>query len=244
MNIKISLIFLFSIFFSFNSLAENKKTYIIGVEDYISYPYQTSVNGNYYGIYREILDEFAKSENIKFIYEPYKIKDLYTNLYTERIDFKFPDNPVWRSPQKEKFKIIYTDFLGHYIDAIFVRKEDLNKNLNELEKFGVAEDIILWTLINKNKEGKVNIVHAKNCAELLSMLERKEINGIFCNYSVMKYLLKDSALQNEIVINLDLPFIDNYYYISTISHPDIVKKFNIWISKNREFINKKINEFK
>lgn len=242
---KITLLVFLIFFNSLNAIASPKKIeYTVGVEDYVRYPFQTVENGRYYGVFRDILDKFAESERIKFIYKPYKVKELYQNFYTKKFDFKFPDNPVWRSPQKEKYPIIYSNFLTHYIDAIFVRKSDYGKVINELKTFGIVDDIILWVLKTKEQRAKIELKRANSCAELLVMLNRGEVNGIFCNYDVMKYLLKNSAVEDDIIINLDLPFIDNYFYLSTIMHPEIIKKFNLWISQNREFIDRKLHEFK
>jgi polar amino acid transport system substrate-binding protein len=237
---------LFLIIFSIsNSYANTKKIeYTVGVEDYVRYPFQTVENGKYYGVYRDILDKFAETEGIKFIYKPYKVKELYKNFYEKKFDFKFPDNPVWRAPQKEKYPIVYSNFLTHYIDAIFVRKTDAKKVINELKTFGIVDDIVLWVLKTKSERGKVELKKANSCAELIVKLKRGDVNGIFCNYDVMKYLLNNSAVKDDIIINLDLPFIDNYFYLSTIMYPEIIDKFNIWISNNREFIDRKLHEFK
>lgn len=239
-------IFIIILFFSFYSFAKEveKKEYIVGVENYARYPFQSVINNNYHGVFKQILDKFASDYGIKFKYKPYKIKDLYSNFYINNLDFKFPDNPVWRSTQKNKFNIIYSDFITHYIDGIFVRSDDLSKNLNELKIVGSVDDIIQWTLISKEKKGKIEVRRYQSCSEMIDLLVKKEINAIYCNYDVMKYLLKESTINDNIIINLDLPFIDNYFHISTIMHPQIIKKLNIWISNNRNYIDKKIHEYK
>ncbi len=218
------------------------KTYIVGVEDAVNYPYKTSENGNFSGKFRQILDKFAKSQGIIFEYKSYQIKDLYEALYKNQIDFKFPDNPVWRSPQKKHHNIIYSDFLTYYIDAIFVKKSDMNKNFRDFKVFGTSNDILLWPISEKLAHGKVKVLKSRSCAELIPQIKNDEIEAIFCNYDVMRYLLKNSTLETEIVVNTDLPFIDNYFYVSTINHGDIIEKLNGWIAKNRAYIEKETHE--
>jgi len=218
------------------------KTYEIGVEDYISYPYQYVENGKYLGKYRLILDRFAESEGIKFEYRPYKLSKLYSQFYQGNIDFKFPDNPVWRSDEKAKYKIHYSEFLTYYIDGLFVKKSNLKKTIKELKTFGVAFDIIPWVLIQKENKEKIKILKFENCNEMISKIKTGEIDAILCNYDVMKYLLKDSVKDDEIVFNTNLPYTDNYLYLSTIKHPKLLEKFNKWIVENREFIDRETHE--
>ena len=234
-------IFVLVLFLGNIAFAQTDK-YIVGVEDYNRYPFQYTENGIYKGRFREILDKFAQDERIKFEYVPYKIKDLYPAFFEEKIDLKFPDNPVWRSPQKAKYKVYYSDFLTYYIDGIFVFEKDINISIPKLYKFGVVDDIILWSLLKKQKRKKIEIINATSCAELVNMLLDGKIRGIFCNYDVMRHLLKNSEYKEKIVMNFDLPFIDNYYHISSIKHPDLIEKFNKWIVKNRDFVESRAHE--
>ncbi len=224
------------------TVVASEKIYIVGVEDSIGYPYKTSENGKFYGKFREILDKFAKSQGIRFEYKSYKVQDLFEALYTNKVDFKFPDNPVWKSPEKKDYKIIYSDFLTYYIDALFVKKSDIKKNFRDFKTFGTSNDSLLWPISGKLAKGKVKVIQANSCSELIPQIKNNEIEAIFCNYDVMKYILRKSSLENEIVVNTNLPFIDNYYYISTINYPEIIVRLNSWIHKNRVYIEKEMHE--
>jgi polar amino acid transport system substrate-binding protein len=235
-------ILLFLFFLTFNALAEQRKVYVVGVEDYPRYPFQYVIDGEYKGKFREILDKFAKEKNISFKYKPLKIKNLYEELYSGEIDFKFPDNPVWRSPEKRQYEIFYSDIFTNYIDGIFVRKENIKKSFNQLNRFGVVDDIILWSISNRANHGTAELIYGQSCAELISKLKDNYIDAIFCNYDVMIYLLKNSRLKYEIRFNTDLPLIDNYIHLSTIKYPEVIKEFNLWVSKNREMIERNAHE--
>lgn len=218
------------------------KTYVIGVEDYTVYPFQYVEDGKYLGKYRLVLDRFAESEGIKFEYKPYKLAKLYDEFYKGNIDFKFPDNPVWRSLQKTKYQIHYSDFITYYIDGLFVRKSDSKNTIKELKVFGVASEIVPWVLLKKESKRKIKIVKFSNCGELIPLILMKKIDAIYCNYDVMKYLLKDSVVHDEIIFNSDLPYTDNYVYMSTIKHPELLDKFNKWLNKSREFVERETHE--
>jgi hypothetical protein len=75
------------------------------------------------------------------------------------------------------------------------------------------------------------------------MLQIGEIDGIFCNYDVMSHLLKQSTLENKVVLNTHLPLIDSYLHMSTLSYPDILQKLDLWILDNRNFIEKLTHEY-
>lgn len=235
----------FSLANSHTSYADSTqvKEYVIGVEDYVKFPFQYNEDGEYKGNYRKIFDAFAKSQNIKFIYKPLKIKNLYKELFDKTIDFKFPDNKIWRSEQKQAYKMFYSQAITHYLDGIFVKIENLNKEFKTLKRVGVIDDIILQILDKKSKDGTLDIIKAKSCAELLVMLQFSEIDGIFCNYDVMNHLLKESTLENKVVLNTHLPLIDSYLHMSTLSYPEILQKLDSWILENRNFIEKLTHEY-
>lgn len=220
----------------------SNKEYIIGVEDYVRYPFQYVEKEDYKGRFREIFDEFAKSANVTFKYKPLKINSIYNELYSGKIDFKFPDNPVWRSPQKNKYQIYYSDIITSYLDGIFVKRGTNRKTFDEIKKIGTVDDVLLWAIEKKRKNGDIDVTKSRSCAELIVRLKVNQIDAIYCNYDVMKFLLKKSKNENDIIIDTNLPLIDNYFHLSTINHPEIIKKFNIWISKNRNYIEKNIHE--
>lgn len=224
MILRILAIILFSIF----SANASEKIYYIGVEGYIDHPFQSL---------KDILDSFAREEGLKFEYIPHKSEDLYKKFLSGELDFKFPDNHIWKSELKVHHKIYYSDIVTHYIDGIFVKKSDISKKMRDIKVFGTNKGEDLDPILaRKQKKGKIKVEGVKSCSELISKLENGEIEAIFCNYDVMRYLLKDSLLDKEIVFNPDLLYIDNSFYFSTIKYPEIIEKFNKWIEKNRRYI--------
>lgn len=238
--IKIILIILFNII----SLSASGKTYSVGVESYIDHPYQSvKANGEFYGVLKDILDSFAKEEGINFIYKPYKSAELYKEFLSGNLDFKFPDNYIWKFAEKEGHNIIYSIIVTHYIDGIFIKKSDLGKKMKEFKIFGTNKgDDIVHILSKKQKDGRIDVTNAQTCSELISKIMAGEIDAIFCNYDVMRYLLKGSLYEKEVVFNPDFLFIDNYFYLSTIKHKEIIEKFNKWVIKNRQYIERVAHE--
>ena len=72
--------------------AEDKKNFIVGVQDYKQYqPYSFIKEKKYQGFNRVLLDMFAESKGYHFQYKPYPIKRLLNNLIYGKVDFKYPD---------------------------------------------------------------------------------------------------------------------------------------------------------
>ncbi|MDX1924010.1 MAG: transporter substrate-binding domain-containing protein [Rickettsiaceae bacterium] len=216
--------------------------YIIGVEYAQQYPFQYVVNGEFKGRLRDVFDTFGKTQKIKFKYKILDSDSLYEELYNGGIDFKFPDNPTWKVHKKMQYSIVYSEPVTHSIDGIFVNIEDINNHKSHITKFGIVNDLILRDIDKKTKTGSVKITKKESCADLLVLLKNKEVDAIFCNYDVAMYLLKRNALSDKVVFNPDLPVIDGYFYLSTINRSEIIKKFDIWLGQNREFVEKRAHE--
>ncbi|MDX1917408.1 MAG: hypothetical protein SFT68_05450 [Rickettsiaceae bacterium] len=226
--------------FGLNVYASNNnlKVYTVGIEEDQKYPFYYIYDKEFKGRVRNLLDSFAKAYNIKFIYQISNRISLQEDLIKKKIDFKFPDNPSWNLGDKNNNpEIIYSNPFTHNIDAIFVNKDfkrgDKKKLINN---FGLVNDIILRDLDKRTKAGNVKVIKSDCCADLVIMLARNQLDAIFCDLDVVKYLIKNSSLKDEVVFNADLPFIDGFSYLSTISHEDIIRSFDIWLNNNRSYI--------
>ncbi len=220
----------------------NKKEYLIGVEYEQRYPFYYEQNGDFKGRTRKILDMFAKSQKIKFKYKIGDRESLYQDLHEEKIDFKFPDSPSWSLPYKINDKIIYSDAITHNLDCIFTNTEYPVHKKSQISNFGIVKDIILRDMDKKTKSGNINITKKKSCGDLLVMLSKKDLDAIFCDFDVVKFLIKNSSLSKKIAFNANFPFIDHYHYISTLRHVEMISKFDIWIKNNRIIIEQHLHE--
>ncbi|MDX2049658.1 MAG: transporter substrate-binding domain-containing protein [Rickettsiaceae bacterium] len=236
------ILFLLSIYLCLDAKSEDK-VYVIGIEDTSKYPFHYIDGNSYKGRYREILEQFAKSNKIKFSYKPLPLELLHQELENGSIDFRFPDNPVWQSSKKEESQVIYSVAFTHFLNGFFVKTKDINKKLNTLHRIGYVNDDILRSIEKKPHEEKGVAIKSSSCAELVTMLIRGEINAIFCNCDIVNYMLKDSSILERIAFNANLPILDGYLHISSIKYLDMIKKFDIWIERNRDYIEKKAHEF-
>lgn len=265
-----NIITLILIFFSLNCFAEVKiikKTYIIGVEKTNNSPLMyINRDGEFQGIFRNYLDKFARDQNISFIYKALPIQELYQELFAGKIDFKFPDNPVWRAADKKHYydkyekKVIYSTEVWGYLEGFFLNKSSIfyrnNSNFNEfnsLRKLGFGKEVLPWfmqiTRENKikqestNNNNNVDIILESDCNELLKLLNEKKLEAIYCNYDTGYYYIKKFNLEN-IIFEYDLPNIDDFYFISTIKYPSVIEFFDEWHKSYKKYIHKALNSGK
>jgi ABC-type amino acid transport substrate-binding protein len=89
----------------------------------------------------------------------------------------------------------------------------------------------------------------KNCSEtiyyyeidsfwaLFLQLFTKRIDAGYINIDVARYYLKHTLhLENCCVYAPQLPHTEDYYYLSTIKYPEIIKKFNEFLKKYKKEI--------
>lgn len=228
------------IFFSKTSFSQ--EIVIVGVHNGNNYPFHyIDENQHFQGVYRDVLDLFFSEHKIKPIYLSYNKKELLDNFLNGEIDIKFPDNPFWSSSIKKSSPVIYSKRFGLNIEATFILAKNKDKftKMNDIKKIGISGDIVAWSIHHDLELNKIEITNESNCEVLLNLLTKETIDACYCNYHVVKTFSEASNLSKDIIIQTYLPYIDDYYYLSTIKKGEIIDKFNKWIKENRIFINDK-----
>lgn len=222
----------------YNIKGKSQKIFIVGVEQTNKEPISyINSDGDYQGIYREFLDKFAKDHNYHFIYKPMKLNNLFTSLYDRTIDFKFPDNPVWRSADKRAHRILYTHKIHFYLEGLYVKPENIDRTIDSINSVGLITDVVLWSLHHYLEVNSIKIRRANNCLALVQQVLVGELDAMVCEHFLVKYALKTLEMpQDSLVFNVNLPFVDDYYSLSTIMHQDVIEQFNIWFAKNTNFL--------
>ena len=212
-----------------------KKTFIVGVENINYFPYYSSIKNNYKGASREILDAFAKSKNYKFIYKPLPIKRLYAEfLNIQHIDFKYPDNPYWKSNLKKNKKIYYSKNILPFIDGTIVKRENIGKKIKIL---GTVSGFTPWDYLDKIKKGEVIVEESKNLKSLLINTVKGFFDGAYVNVEVAKYIQKNILHKSkELVFDSSLPYTKDGYKLSTIKYPEIIKELNEFLKTNQRLV--------
>lgn len=221
---------------------EDKKEYIVGIEETNYFPlYAVNEHREFIGVYREILDKFAKDNNIKFIYKPLKVQEIYKEFFSKNIDLKFPDHPSWKAADKRNYSITYSNRISHSIVGVFVLEENKDITLDKVKVLGQPSDAILWSIHHYIEVKKIRLKQ-DNISSLIEKLINREIEGIYYDYIAMNYELQKYK-NKPIVFAHNLPFIDDYHYLSSLNHSELITKFNEWLEKNLSFVKESLNKY-
>jgi ABC-type amino acid transport substrate-binding protein len=214
--------------------AQKKQRYTIAVENQNYMPYYR-VDGNVYlGFARELFDLFAADAGIEFEYVANPINRIYANFFDKAstLDFKFPDRPEWAADMRKGRTLHYTDDIVEFTDGVMVRPANLGKGIKGLTKLGTIAGFTPYQYLahiksDKNPKGTISLFPNSTLSGLFGQLEANRIEGIFINLAVAKYSLANEQKKIDLaVFDKELPFETSYYQLSTLKHPELVKKFN------------------
>lgn len=204
-----------------------KTDFIIGVQEIEEYlPYSQIRDGEYIGFNRELLDMFAEYKGYNFTYVPRPIKRLLKEFTEGKYDFKYPDNPYWASESKKDFNIIYSDPVVEFIDGVIVTESQKDLPLDSLQKLGMILGYTPVPYLDYIYEDKISVSTSYFLKNLLVLLKREQIDGIYINIDVAKCYIDDS---DKFYFNTTLPYIRATRHLSTINYPEIINEFNIFL---------------
>lgn len=215
-------------------------TFTVGVEDIDYSPIYSGADGpgHFKGYAREILDRFAKSENIEFKYIPLPVKRFLAEYQEGKMDFAFPDNPNWNVEAKKKLKRVYSSPIITFQDAIFVRPEKLGQGIENLRTLGTLKGFSYWKFQQYVDSGKMQIDSSLAPEGLINMGLLGRVEGINLAQQVVYYYLKKLNREGALIPDPQLlPIQDSHYYLSTLRHPEMIKKLNVFLKKDRIYIN-------
>lgn len=210
--------------------------YVIGVEDISYLPYYTTDGKEYSGFARDLLDGFAKEAGIEFEYNPLPINNLFGKFLApnSKLDFKFPDNETWAQDLKKGSKLIYSNAVVEYTDGVMVTPARHGKGKDHIKKLATFRGFTAWDFLGDIKSRKIEIKENDSMTGLLQQTIKGFVDGAYVNISVARYILRHNLKkESELLFDEGLPHTRSSYKLSTIKHPDIVKKFNEYVEKNK-----------
>ncbi len=211
--------------------------YQIGVEDIPYLPYYETKEKEYRGFVKDLFDLFANDQHIKFEYVPLPVKRLYREFLDEKVDFKFPDNIRWSGDSKKGHKIYYSEGIVEYVDGVLVLPKHLNK-MKKLKKLGTVRGFTPWIYIDEINAQKIENIENSNLISVIKQGVLGRVDGVFVNIAAAKFLmLNEFKNPTALVFEKSLPYTKDKYALSTKKHPELLKKLNKWMDKNKELKN-------
>ncbi len=214
---------------------ELNNTYLVGVETQDYAPFSWLEKGRYRGLMRELLDAFAAKHGYLFRYEPYPIPRLYRAFRSGKVDLKFPDHPNWGSEQKQGLKVHYSELGIPAVNALLTLAGDEQTPLNRLRRVGTVLGFTVPELRSHADRGTYELYEVNNLGNLLKMLQKRHVRGIYFDANVARYYLKRMD-SKDLVVNEHFPLTRFKYRLSSIHHPHIVREFDAFLRENVQWV--------
>ena len=231
------ILFIICTLLSASSLADKQPIYTIGVENIDYYPHY-AFGHRKNSFTKELLEFFFKQEaiNIKFIPLPLK---RFNQWYTkDKIDFKYPDNGEWRTDDANKFNVIYSDTVFTYIAGTIVLNKTTEFTAKNIKRLGTITGFYPTLWINRINNNETKLIEDNNVISVMRLLIHGIVDGINLDYSVVNFHLKQIDKKKLLIMAKSLPHKKTNFHLSTVKHPDIIKKFNLFLKQNQLLINK------
>lgn len=228
---------LFAVTLSLSAAAATGKTFTIGVEDLDYYPAYAIQNGNYSGYARELLDAFAKDRNYRIEYKPLPVNRLFASFFQGQLDFKFPDNPYWQKELRTGKNITYSTSVITYIDGALVRPEMQDATTDKIKTLVTVAGFTPWAWMDLIKNKQVTLRENANFTALAQQVIAKRADAAYASVAVVNYQL-DHVLKtpSALVFNTKLPYSRDSYFLSTLSHPEVIAEFDAWQKSKQDFV--------
>jgi len=227
--------FLCCLFASLLSSAASAETYVVGVEKAQFLPYYTvDAQGQYSGYARELLDQFAASAGITFVYRPIATAGLLDELLSGGVDFKYPDNAAWGTPARLGKNIRYSSATVDYIDGVLVPPLQHGKGLEQLKRLAVVKG---WTPQQYGaaiEAGQISQVDSDNLLTMIRSAVKKQADGVYYNVEVALYALNNSGkFINALQFDAGLPYNRGSFQLSTIQQAPLLKRFDQFLAEHK-----------
>lgn len=207
----------------------------VGVELQPYQPYSDVENGEYRGYARDLLDAFAAEHGYRFVYVPLPVRRLLGDFLGGRVDLKFPDHPQWNADQKAGHAIHYSHPAAPYVDGILVKPQQLGLGVARIRLLGTQNGFTPWPYLTEIHAGRIKLIQANQIESLLLMAINDRVDAVYLNPRVVAHQLRLMDLAEQaLVLDPQLPHVEDHYYLSSIRYPQVIEAFNRFLEERSE----------
>ena len=219
--------------FLFLSYFSQADTFTVGVEEIEYAPFYYVKDGQYSGFARELFDEFALKYNHTVIYRPLPIERLYSELFSGKITFKFPDHNYWAQDKKQGKNIQYSEPVVGFTDGVLVLETNKNMDVQAIPDIGYLRGFNPWTLMDLIKENKVKSRVVNSLDSLIKLTLHKRIDGTYFNLDVAKHRMRTKFPKSApLVLAKTLPFDRTNYLVSSLKKSKLLDELNAFLASD------------
>jgi polar amino acid transport system substrate-binding protein len=211
-----------------------KDKLIIGVENQFYLPIYAYDQGQYHGFARDLFDAFAQDRGYQVEYRALPVPRLYAAFFSGQVDFKFPDNPLWKQQERNGKKISYSAPVAAFVDGISVLPRNANAGIDQIKHIGTMSGFTPWAWMSRIKTGDTRLSENTHLQALIKQTLAGRNDGAYASVAVINYQLDHVLKQpGALVFNPALPNDRDNYYLSSIKRPEVLNEFNHWQQANR-----------
>ncbi len=217
----------------------NADTLSIGVGNYYYYPQHSIKDGQFVGYARELFDQFEKYSGHKFNYRPLPWKRVVHEYVNGKLDMIYPDNPFWDQEHKKGINVIYSKPAISYTDGLIVKKSNKDISIDSIKSISTLRGFTVWDYLSYIDSGIIKLNEVETLEAMYQQLLVERSNAAYGEISVIQYYFKNEIKNNNtFVFRNDLPYTKDYFYLSSIKRPDIIKQFNTFLKIKENDIEK------
>lgn len=210
----------------------------VEITDYSPY-YYLDHKHRYQGAARDVFDLFANTLNIAATYEPMTVPRLFNEFFKGNVDLKFPDNPLWYASSKTEVDVFYSDPIFQVNESLLVLHEPpLEFGAQDIKQVGAISGFTLPGIAKHISNNEFEMINTQKVEQLIHMLVSKRVQGVYFNEDVALKLAKGMYPEQKLKRHPEFPAFKYAYHLSSIKHPNLIKKFNKFLNSHKSHIAK------
>lgn len=207
----------------------------VGIEDIDYYPHIA------YGYHNDsyaqlVLERFFKEQGHEVVFVPLSVKRFNDSFLTKEVDFKYPDNAVWRTEEKHGIAITYSDPLITSVSGVIRTKENLGKPATSIKQVATLIGFFPQRWHKEIKAGEVELLEESNPRTVVQLTVNGLVDAIGLDYSVVNHYLGQVGQKGRLLMDPSLPYSRNGLSLSTIERTDVIEALNQFLHENKAYL--------
>lgn len=219
--------------------AQSTTAYTIGVETTEYFPIYAYRDSQYVGYSRDLLDAFAAKKGYTFNYVALPVLRLFVDYLADgsKLDFKFPDNPQWRTDIKKDKPITYSKPAFESVEGGMVLPDRVGKGVGTIKVLGTIRGFTPWPYQDAIDARKIVPESSDNLSSLVQKGMAGRVDAIFINKDIAEYhLVNELKKPGALVMDKGLPNNDVAYLLSTRKYPKVIEEFNAFLESEQALV--------
>lgn len=211
--------------------------FTVGTENIDYFPHYRFDGGQDQGYIWAVLEAFAKHNGHTFTYVAYPIKRLHKELLDNNVDFLYPDNPRWRSADRQQQNKYFSKSIITAFGSTVVLPKRVKQGLKNFKSLAVPHGFTSIMYASLIAQRKVSLLEVPDAISALQMVLKGRVDGADVELNVAQYLLEKINQPHALVFDPSLPFDPVSFHLSTVEYPDIIKQLDVFIDNNQTLLN-------